>query len=331
MIIPGAFPSPPDLRDFVYSKMIEAVTLPPSFDLVMPPVRDQGQFGTCVAFASAGIKDFQESQNYPGKNLALSPLFIYSESKKLDGIPGQEGTYPRVAMSVLKDKGVCLERSLPYEQMSRPVPAAPANAYDEARQFQIGAYARIYTIDEIKQAIYRDGPVLAAVFVCSNFASPEENKFIDHPDGTILGGHAVALCGWDDNLSHTYGNGQYRKGFLRLRNSWGTGWGQGGYAWLPYDFLAGRDDFGRHWFMEAWSSVDVILPPPQAQVITLWVGRNTAIVDGATVGLDQPATLNVKTGRTLVPLRFLSENMGYIVEWDDREQKITLRKPGVPR
>lgn len=81
--------------------------------------------------------------------------------------------------------------------------------------------------------------------------------------------------------------------------------------------------------MEAWSSVDVVLPPPQAQKITLWVGSDAAIVDGETVQLDQPVTLNTATGRTLVPLRFIAENFGYTVDWDESAQEITLRKPGV--
>jgi C1A family cysteine protease len=46
------------------------------------------------------------------------------------------------------------------------------------------------------------------------------------PGEKSLGGHAVVAVGYDDS----------RKAFL-IRNSWGTGWGLGGYFWMPYDYI----------------------------------------------------------------------------------------------
>lgn len=40
--------------------------------------------------------------------------------------------------------------------------------------------------------------------------------------------HSVVLCGWDDNAC---GEGQ---GAWLIKNSWGSGWGLGGYAWVRY-------------------------------------------------------------------------------------------------
>ena len=42
----------------------------------------------------------------------------------------------------------------------------------------------------------------------------------------IDGGHAICLCGYDDSL-----------GAFRFKNSWGTGWGDQGYAWISYDYI----------------------------------------------------------------------------------------------
>lgn len=60
----------------------------------------------------------------------------------------------------------------------------------------------------------------------------------------------------------------------------------------------------------------------QGQNIALTLGKEIALVDGREVELDQPAV--IKDGRTLVPLRFVSENLGFKVEYDNG--KITINK-----
>lgn len=56
--------------------------------------------------------------------------------------------------------------------------------------------------------------------------------------------------------------------------------------------------------------------------LTLWVDRLTAELDGAQLNLDVPP--KVIRGRTLVPLRFVSENLGCKVNWDGTTKKVTL-------
>ena len=48
----------------------------------------------------------------------------------------------------------------------------------------------------------------------------------------VEGGHAVMTVGYDDakKIGST-------KGALLIRNSWGEGWGEQGYGWLPYDYV----------------------------------------------------------------------------------------------
>jgi C1A family cysteine protease len=52
---------------------------------------------------------------------------------------------------------------------------------------------------------------------------------------SMLGGHAVLLVGYD-----------HERKLFKVRNSWGPSWGDGGYFWMPYDYVCDpelADDF----------------------------------------------------------------------------------------
>ena len=57
-----------------------------------------------------------------------------------------------------------------------------------------------------------------------------------------LGGHFVTICGWDDTVQIPVAKvgwldrQRYSVGAWKVANSWGEGWGLGGYFWLPYDY-----------------------------------------------------------------------------------------------
>jgi len=58
--------------------------------------------------------------------------------------------------------------------------------------------------------------------------------------------------------------------------------------------------------------------------VVLKIDSTTAIVNGSKVSLDVPATIAKKTGRTLVPLRFVSEAFGAIVTWDETKKSVKI-------
>jgi C1A family cysteine protease len=54
--------------------------------------------------------------------------------------------------------------------------------------------------------------------------------------------HALVAVGYDDTKTIAHrdpftGRPQITGGALRIRNSWGPLWGEGGYGWLPYDYV----------------------------------------------------------------------------------------------
>jgi photosystem II stability/assembly factor-like uncharacterized protein len=61
--------------------------------------------------------------------------------------------------------------------------------------------------------------------------------------------------------------------------------------------------------------------------VELWIGKNTANVNGVTKQIDstnpQVAPMLI-SGRTMLPLRFIAENLGCDVQWDGKTQTITI-------
>ena len=57
-------------------------------------------------------------------------------------------------------------------------------------------------------------------------------------------------------------------------------------------------------------------------VIKLWIGSRRALVDGKEVWMDTVPVL--KGGRTMVPVRFLAENLGGVVDWSSSTRTVTL-------
>lgn len=327
-----ALPSPFDPRDYKYARLIAATGTPVDearpatidYRPNLPQVFQQGNRGSCVAAATAWtMKAFQEVSQGDFPTSGLSTAYIYTKCKQLDEIPGVEGTYPRVAMKVLQKHGVCPEEWMPYWTLNNlPVPKVPeiTNAAESrSGMYKIAAYAQICAptdtdrsalLGTIRQALAREGPFVLALLVCDNF-KPDATGRLPLPEGRVLGGHAVGIVG---DLANDKA--------LILRNSWGTGWGQDGYALLPYEWITRRYDYGWYVF-EAWTSMDMTIPRAAAN-IEVSPGARHIIVDGHAVLIDQSAFLS-SAGRLMLPIRAMGGNMGYLVNWDG--QKATLTKP----
>jgi len=243
----GCLKDPPDLRDIPMGLVLPPVPVPKALDytLEMSPVRNQGDEGTCVAFASVvGVKEYEDSKEYR-KLIQLSPRYVYNLCKKLDGAPGQEGTYPRVAMKVLLHYGVCPESLWPYRPHQKDKPKK--NAEILARRYRIKAYARLKDLDEMKRSLMVNGPFLAGVKVFSSWMNKKVQKtgFIPMPKKgeEFLGGHAVCIVGFND-----------KNGLFKFKNSWGRQWADKGYGYLPYRYI-------QLYCSDAWSATDLIENP----------------------------------------------------------------------
>lgn len=243
----GCRKDPSDPRDIPMALILPPVPVPKEADYspLMSPVRNQGDEGTCVAFASVvGVKEYQDKKEYE-KLIGLSPRFLYEFCKKFDGIPEEEGTYPRVAMKMLLKYGVCLEDLWPYvpNRDGRPKKGASENA----GRYRIKAYARLKGVPEMKRSLVVNGPFLAGVEVFDSWFTKtvEKTGLVPMPKSgeASIGGHAICVAGYDDV-----------KKVFKFKNSWGAGWGAGGYGYIRYEYIA-------RYCSDAWSATDLIEDP----------------------------------------------------------------------
>src|SRR5262249_28953757 len=86
-------------------------------------------------------------------------------------------------------------------------------------------------------------PVMFGLALFSSFASAGADEIpMPSPFDTRTALHALVAVGYDDaktvsRFDPTTGGVQITGGALRVRNSWGAEWGDGGYGWLPYDYV----------------------------------------------------------------------------------------------
>lgn len=227
--------------------VLPPIPVPKQFDYtkLMSPVRNQQDEGTCVAFASVvGVKEYFDSKEYK-KLQELSPRFVYNLCKKFDGAPDEEGTYPRIAMKVLLNYGVCLESFWPYKPHQTDTPKK--NADTNAKIYRIKAYARLKSLIEMKRSLLVNGPFMAGVEVFESWFNKkvENSGIIPMPKDSeeMVGGHAICIAGYDDSTQT-----------FKFKNSWGVKWADKGYGYIPYDYI-------KKYCSDAWSGTDLIENP----------------------------------------------------------------------
>lgn len=256
----GWIPDLPDFRDYTQESpeihpLLEATgatapppTLPSSVDLRpwCSPVENQGNIGACTAHAGVALIEYFERRAF-GRYVDASRLFLYKATRNFLRWTGDTGAYLRSTMGAMALFGVPPEEFWPYDPAHFDK-EPPAFCYAFAQSFQALAYYRLdppgirrtRLLHDLKTKLSASLPAMFGFTVYSSIIQAASNGEVPFPSSgeKILGGHAVVAVGYDDTkvVKHI-ASGAQTKGALLIRNSWGTGWGQGGYGWLPYDYI----------------------------------------------------------------------------------------------
>jgi hypothetical protein len=194
-------------------------------------VGDQGNTGSCVGWGSAdGVLrwHFVKAGKLATTEL-LSPRFLWMAAKETDQYTTRptsfiesDGTWLTAALGVAQKFGVVTDKVLPFKLgASSQMYTGTANTfYATAAQRRIASYFNLgRDLSAWRQWLATKGPILTRLDVDQAFMNATATRGkLDVYDGTkTLGGHCIALVG-------------YINGTFIIRNSWGTGWGDKGFA-----------------------------------------------------------------------------------------------------
>lgn len=212
------------------------------------PVRDQGNLGSCVGFSSTYGVGFLRRTDRDALSTIYSPLQMYYDARIRDGMQWKDvdaGAYIRDAMDALRETGVAPDGRWPYK-VSKFATTPTKSVYKAAASWKLGAHYRCDTLDDILTAIAHGFAVVGGIACFSSMFSSQVDRtgVIPMPtrDDDNLGGHALYFDMYDESA-----------GQIRFENSWGEGWGDHGYGYLPLAYAEDRNLSDDWWAMTAES------------------------------------------------------------------------------
>lgn len=255
--------------------------LPSSFSLekYCPTPGDQGNHGTCVAFANGygmatllyakthGITDKKLIDKY-----AFSATCLYERIKTTGDNDCQGGSDPVRAIFTMIDSGDALLSTVPYAC------GTELSFYSrlEASLYRLSDLAVLFAapgmlttdkyvfgpeeiINNTKKALVEGSPVSTGFYLPESFFRIKTDVWETKPEDTLSdwkhAGHAMLVVGYDDNKAG---------GAFRVLNSWGTGWGDGGFIWIKYSDYTKWCILGLQAYADPFSPVPEELRPKPA-------------------------------------------------------------------
>ncbi|MCZ7381602.1 MAG: C1 family peptidase [Candidatus Methanoperedens sp.] len=233
--------------------MSAAPSVPSSKDLreAWWNIGDQLNTGSCVGWATADAVlrwHFVKANRLP-KDKRLSVRYIWMAAKETDEFTSSAttfiesvGTSPKAALDISRKFGVVQESVLTFEPPN--LYSGDVNSfYALAAQLKIASYFNLRPkstvwntcVDNWRTWLATKGPILTGLGVDATWenATETKGKLDVYKPKTVSGGHAVAIVGYTPDR------------FI-IRNSWGTEWGDKGFAYasLAYAQAAFQEAYG---------------------------------------------------------------------------------------
>ena len=226
-----------------------------------PPIRSQGSLNSCGVFSGtyytmthmyAMANDLDAKTG--GDAMRLSPKWTYN---MVNG-GGNNGTWYYWAYEIGQKHGSATWEEFPYDSNYRAWNLNP-DTWENALYRRFDQYGYVLNthqdtgIDQVKQMLVNGYILNIPTYIYSwqyqtigdDPSTTEDDAFAGKKCVSWVNGrseyHAMTVVGYNDNIwVDINGNGAVdsgEKGAFRIANSWGTGWGESGFAWMSYDAL----------------------------------------------------------------------------------------------
>jgi len=222
---------------------LEGGTLPPSYDArenhasCFPEVRDSGNCSASYAIAAAEAISARYciADNAKYGSVRLSPQQILSCDKKSQGCKG--GGIDSV-WSYIQRRGLYSEECLPYKGKDGSQCKTDCK---EEQKFKVLDHCVLRSEKAVKREIYNRGPAVMPLYLKQEYLLYSSGIYTPTPKSELLYGpdskavhHAVVVLGWGKSQGQSY---------WLVRHSWGSSWGENGYARIAVDAPTARDNY----------------------------------------------------------------------------------------
>jgi C1A family cysteine protease len=236
-------------QDAVAAGALGAVAAPPkSVDLRAAwwAIDDQEDTGSCVGWATAeGVVRYHMTKAGKMKRTEqLSPRFVWMSSKETDEFTDrpesfveEAGTSLKSAMDIVRKYGAVKMSLLPFHVDTKMFTGSENTFYAAAAQMKVASYFNLEKdLNKWKSWLASSGPILAGLGVDATWdnATATQGNLDAYQPTTVRGGHAIAIVGFT------------AAGRFIIRNSWGTAWGDKGFAYASPEYI------GAGFFEEAY-------------------------------------------------------------------------------
>ena len=221
LTLPGPPPAPRGV--VITAPPVRALSFEERFDWrdkgCVTPVKYQGMCGSCWAFAAVGTME-SAFLVHVGMETDLSEQHLISKCCQAGNC---DGGWPDLALEYARDVGIPSEECYPYAAYNTE--CAPCDGWEEQVYRINGTVYVLQSTEAFKYALKKYGPLSVVLTVPNDWYYYRSGVY--EPVRQVgYANHAVVLVGWDDS-----------DGCWFIKNSWGTGWGEQGFARVKYGDL----------------------------------------------------------------------------------------------